>query len=133
MKQIFSISLLFVFLTGSIRPAWVFIDFHANRDDYTSQYCIMLDQGITQCRASCYLTNQLKVGQEENAQLAPGHQPKSPEVVMIIKNTPLPRCFPLPQLMVSFVLGFIISTISTAYFIRPKLNLHYLKLANYNA
>jgi hypothetical protein len=40
-----------------------------HRDDYTQKYCVFLDQGISQCRASCYLEKLLddkKQNREEN-------------------------------------------------------------------
>ena len=65
MKYVFSISLLLIYLVGSIQSSWVIIDFYWNRDDYTQRYCRYLDEGITQCRASCYLENLIE-NQQEN-------------------------------------------------------------------
>jgi peptide methionine sulfoxide reductase MsrA len=52
---------------GSFQSSWVLIDFYWNRDDYTQRYCQFLDQGITQCRASCYLENQLETQQQDHS------------------------------------------------------------------
>lgn len=54
-----------------------------NRDDYTQKYCRLLDQGITQCRASCYLDDLLaeqQSGQEE-AQIIISQQQKFYELI----------------------------------------------------
>jgi len=60
-----SISLLITYLTGSLPSSWTLIDFYLNRDDYTQKYCRFLDEGITQCRASCYLENLLEEQQSK--------------------------------------------------------------------
>lgn len=60
MKKILSISFVLIYLFGSLEPSWVLIDFYWNRNDFTQKYCVNLDKGITQCRASCYLESLLK-------------------------------------------------------------------------
>lgn len=60
MKYLFSISLILIYFVGSFQSSWVLVDFYWNRDDYTQKYCQVLDQGITQCHASCYLEELLK-------------------------------------------------------------------------
>ncbi|MCG8309965.1 MAG: hypothetical protein MI975_21395 [Cytophagales bacterium] len=60
MKHIFSISLILIYLVGTFQSSWVLVDFYWNREDYTQKYCQFLDEGITQCRASCYLDNLLE-------------------------------------------------------------------------
>ena len=72
MKYLFSISFLFIYLLGTFQPSWILVDFYWNRDDYTQKYCLSLDEGITQCRASCYFENLLK-----------NHQKDSPESTFI--------------------------------------------------
>jgi len=59
--------MLLIYLLGSMQSSWVLMDFYWNRDDYTQKYCQLLDQGITQCRASCYLNNLLEEKQNETA------------------------------------------------------------------
>jgi hypothetical protein len=59
-KNILSILFLTIYLAGSLQPSWTLIDFYWNRDDFTQKYCINLDKGITQCRASCYLEKLLE-------------------------------------------------------------------------
>jgi hypothetical protein len=54
-KNFLSIVFLSIYLGGSLQPSWTLIDFYWNRDDFTQKYCVNLDMGITQCRASCYL------------------------------------------------------------------------------
>lgn len=66
MKYLISISLLIVYLAGSIRSSWTLIDFYIHRDDLTMKYCRFLDQGITQCRASCYLESLLAEEEKTN-------------------------------------------------------------------
>ncbi len=67
MKYLFSISFIIIYLVGVLQPSWILIDFYRNRDDYTQKYCINLDKGITQCRASCYLENLLEDQQNEKS------------------------------------------------------------------
>ena len=59
MKYVVSISLLFFYLAGTFHSSWTLVEFYWNRDDYTQKFCQLLDQGITQCRASCYLEDLL--------------------------------------------------------------------------
>ena len=68
MKYLFSISFLIIYLIGVIQPSWILIDFYTHRDEYTLKYCRFLDEGITQCRASCYLQSQLDSQQKENTE-----------------------------------------------------------------
>jgi hypothetical protein len=58
-KILLSIFFVGIYLVGSMQTTWVLTDFYWNRDDYTQKYCINLDAGITQCRASCYLERAL--------------------------------------------------------------------------
>ena len=83
MKYVFSISLLLIYLVGSIQSSWVLIDFYWNRDDYTQKYCLYLDEGITQCRASCYLENLLKDQHKDKseAKLISSQQYKMTELI----------------------------------------------------
>ena len=67
MKYLFSISFILIYLLGSLQSSWVLIDFYWNREDYTQKYCQFIDEGITQCRASCYLNNLLEEKQNETA------------------------------------------------------------------
>jgi hypothetical protein len=39
-----------------------------NRDDYTQKYCLYIDEGITQCHASCYLETLLENQQQEESE-----------------------------------------------------------------
>ena len=64
MKYLFSISFLFIYLVGTFHSSWTLIDFYWHRDDYTQKYCRFLDEGITRCRASCYLEYRLKEEQQ---------------------------------------------------------------------
>lgn len=57
--------MLAVYLIGTVQSSWILVDFYWNRDDYTLKYCQFLDQGITQCRASCYLGELLDEMQDE--------------------------------------------------------------------
>ncbi|MCK5105388.1 MAG: hypothetical protein KAR17_21340 [Cyclobacteriaceae bacterium] len=59
------------------------IDFYWNRDDYTQKYCLYLDEGITQCRASCYLENLLKDQHKDKseAKLISSQQYKMTELI----------------------------------------------------
>jgi hypothetical protein len=59
-KRLISILFAGIYLVGFLQSYWVLIDFHLKRDFYTQQYCIKLDAGITQCRASCYLEKKLE-------------------------------------------------------------------------
>jgi len=68
MKYLVSISLILIYLLGSFQSSWVLLDFYWYRDDYTQKYCQFLDEGITQCRASCYLHNLLEEQQNEDAE-----------------------------------------------------------------
>ena len=64
MLSIFS---LIIYLIGSVQSSWVLVDFYWHRDDYTQQYCHFIDQGITQCRASCYLDDLMDDQQNETS------------------------------------------------------------------
>lgn len=66
-KYLVSISLLLIYLTGSFQASWVLVDFYWNRDDYTQKYCQFLDEGMTQCRASCYLQDLLEEQQNNTS------------------------------------------------------------------
>lgn len=83
MKYLVSISLLLIYLAGSIQSSWILIDFYWNRDDYTQKYCLYLDEGITQCRASCYLENLLEDRQKDKseAKLISSQQYKMSELI----------------------------------------------------
>lgn len=72
MKNFLSIFFVGIYLLGSMQSSWVLLDFYWNRDDYTQNYCINLDAGITQCRASCYLDKLLEEERENegSAQIA---------------------------------------------------------------
>jgi hypothetical protein len=59
-KSILSVLFLSIYLVGFLQPSWTLIDFYWNRDDFTQKYCVNLDKGITQCRASCYLEKLLE-------------------------------------------------------------------------
>jgi hypothetical protein len=63
-KNLLSIFFVGVYLLGSMQTYRVLIDFYWNRDDYTQNYCVNLDAGITQCRASCYLDKLLEEEKE---------------------------------------------------------------------
>jgi len=52
-------------MIGIVQTSMVLVDFYWNRDDYTQKYCTALDQGITQCKASCYLYEMLEDSQDE--------------------------------------------------------------------
>jgi len=52
---------------GLFQSSWILVDFYWNRDDYTQRYCQFLDEGITQCRASCYLDDLLEQRQNETS------------------------------------------------------------------
>jgi len=45
---------------------WTIVDFYWNRDYYTQTYCVNLEAGITQCRASCYLQNLLEKEEQQD-------------------------------------------------------------------
>ena len=66
MKNFLSILFLGIYLAGSLQPSLTLIDFYMNRDDFTQKFCVNLDKGITQCRASCYLTKLLDEEQNNN-------------------------------------------------------------------
>ncbi len=68
MKYLFSISFIFIYLLGVLQPSWILIDFYWNRDDYTQKFCINIDEGITKCRASCYLDNLIEDQQHEKSE-----------------------------------------------------------------
>jgi hypothetical protein len=59
------------------------IDFYLNRDDYTQKYCLYIDEGITQCHASCYLETLLENQQQEEseAKLVASRQYKMTELI----------------------------------------------------
>ena len=82
MKYVISISLLTFYLVGSLQSSWVLIDFYMHRDDYTQKYCRFLDEGITQCRASCYLNDLLEEQQKDahNSAIVTAQQPKTLEL-----------------------------------------------------
>jgi hypothetical protein len=71
-KNFLSIFFIGIYLLGSMQTSWVLVDFYWNRDDYIQNYCVNLDAGITQCRASCYLDKLLEEekGNSKNAQIA---------------------------------------------------------------
>lgn len=83
MKYLVSISLLLIYLAGSIQSSWILIDFYWNRDDYTQKYCLYIDEGITQCRASCYLENLLedRHNYKSEAKLISSQQYKMSELI----------------------------------------------------
>ncbi len=66
MKYFVSISLLVIYLAGTIQPSWFLIDFYMNREEMTRKFCVNLDKGITMCRASCYLENVKKERTKES-------------------------------------------------------------------
>ncbi len=68
MKYVFSISFLLIYLAGSLQPSWILIDFYWNQDDYTQKYCLYIDEGISQCRASCYLEKMLEGHQKDESE-----------------------------------------------------------------
>ena len=67
LKNLLSISLLMIYLGGAFHSSWTLIDFYWNRDYYTQNFCINLDAGITQCRASCYLESLLEAENQQNS------------------------------------------------------------------
>ena len=69
-----------------------------NRDIYTQKYCQFLDEGITQCRASCYLDDLLKENQSDEpvAKIGSSSQQKmseliSQEIVIFFNETKLDK------------------------------------------
>ena len=52
------------------------MDFYWNQNDYTEKYCQVLDKGITQCRASCYLDNLLEKKHKEPSEALINSQQK---------------------------------------------------------
>jgi hypothetical protein len=66
-KYLISISLILIYLAGTLQSTWVLVDFYWNRDDYTQKHCQFIDLGITQCRASCYLDNLLKEKEDKDS------------------------------------------------------------------
>ena len=68
MKILVSISLIMIYLIGTLQTSMILIDFYWNRDDYTKRYCEFLDQGITQCGASCYLDDLLKTKESKESE-----------------------------------------------------------------
>ena len=66
MKNFFSIFFLVIYLAGFLQPSWTLVDFYMNRDDFTQKFCVNLDKGISQCRASCYLEKLLDEEQSNN-------------------------------------------------------------------
>ena len=69
-------------MLGTFYSSWILVDFYWNRDDYTQKYCQLLDQGITQCRASCYLNDLLEEKHDEtsNSKIASTHKVKIIEI-----------------------------------------------------
>ena len=67
MKYLCSISLILIYLIGTFQSSWILVDFYWNRDDYTQKYCQFLDEGVTQCRASCYLDDLLEQQQNKTS------------------------------------------------------------------
>lgn len=53
-----------------------------HRDDYTQKYCRFLDEGITQCGASCYLDELLEKQQKDahDSAIVTAQQPKTLEL-----------------------------------------------------
>ena len=60
-----------------------------NRDDYTQKYCQYLDEGITQCRASCYLENLLE-NQKKNKTDATIISSQQHEITELISQEKIP-------------------------------------------
>jgi hypothetical protein len=56
---------IFTYLIAVFHTSLILVDFYWNRADYTAQYCVNLDRGITTCRASCYLAERLEQEQEK--------------------------------------------------------------------
>ena len=56
---------MLIYLFGSWPSTWILIDFYSHRDAYTQKYCRYFDEGITQCRASCYLEQLLEKEQND--------------------------------------------------------------------
>ncbi len=83
MKQLLSIALLLTYLAGLIQPNLTLIDFYLHRDDYTQRFCVNLDEGITICRASCYLDKLIAEAQkaENPNKLVVVEKGKSPELI----------------------------------------------------
>ena len=63
-KSLITTGCLLAYLAASLYQSWIMVDFYWHRDDYTQQYCKFLDEGMTMCRASCYLSEQLQPTQE---------------------------------------------------------------------
>ena len=72
---------MIIYLAGTMQSSWTLIDFYWKRDYYTQNYCINLDAGITQCRASCFLENKMAMEREEssNSEIAVSKTSKSVE------------------------------------------------------
>ena len=60
-----------------------------NRDDYTQKYCLYLDEGITHCRASCYLENLLE-NQQKNKTDATIISSQQREITELISQEKIP-------------------------------------------
>jgi hypothetical protein len=82
-KQFLSIALLLTYLSGLIQPNLTLIDFYLHRDDYTQRFCERLDEGITTCRASCYLDKLIAEAQKTQNpnKLVVVEKGKSPELI----------------------------------------------------
>jgi hypothetical protein len=82
-KQLLSFGLLLTYISGLIQPNLTLIDFYLYRDDYTLRFCEKLDEGITTCRASCYLDKLIAESQKADNphKLAVVEKVKSPELV----------------------------------------------------
>ena len=83
MKYLVVISLLIIYLASAFQSSWTLIDFYMNRDDFTNKYCEFLDQGITQCRASCYLEKIMSHEEngESKSQILPSYKTKVVEII----------------------------------------------------
>jgi hypothetical protein len=65
-RKFLSIIFVVTYVASAVQPHLTLIDFYLKRDFYTQNYCINLDAGITQCRASCYLQSLLEEEQNDN-------------------------------------------------------------------
>ncbi len=81
MKQFLSIALLLTYLSGLIQPNLTLIDFYLHRDDYTQRFCERLDEGITTCRASCYL----------DKLIAEAQKTQNPNKLVVVEKGKLPE------------------------------------------
>lgn len=67
MKYIVSIFFIVIYLLGVFQTSWTLIDFYWKRDYYTQNFCVNLDAGITQCRASCFLEKKLASERDDSS------------------------------------------------------------------